>query len=99
MEYNFPQRKARSSWRKSGTATPVYRTTASALERKKFVSEKGPTFLGVYVIPVLLLNLAFVGWDVVAAHIAPGLSTYLGYAVIVTVSLYLYLVYLDRYLY
>jgi hypothetical protein len=63
------------------------------------VPEKGPTFLKVYVIPVLLFNLAFFGWDVIAAHVAPGLPTYLGYAVIVTVSLYLYLLYLDRYLY
>jgi len=39
-----------------------------------------------------------VGWDMVAAHLAYGLSIYLGYAVIVTVSLYLYLKYLDRYL-
>ena len=61
--------------------------------------EKGPTFLKVYVIPVLLLNLAFVGWDIVVANVTLGLSTYLGYAVIVTVSLYLYLLYLDRYLY
>ena len=61
--------------------------------------EKGPTFLKVYVIPVLLLNLAFVGWDIVVANGTLGLSTYLGYAVIVTVSLYLYLLYLDRYLY
>ncbi len=62
------------------------------------LSKKGPTFLKVYVIPVLLLNLAFVGWDVVAARVAPGLSSYLAYTVIITVSLYLYLVYLDRYL-
>jgi hypothetical protein len=62
------------------------------------VSEKGPTFLRVYVVPVLLLNLAFVGWDIVVANAAHGWSIYLGYAVIVTVSLRLYLRYLDRYL-
>jgi len=62
------------------------------------VSKKGPTFLKVYVIPVLLLNILLVGWDMVAAHIAYSLSVYLGHAVIVTVSLYLYLMYLDRYL-
>jgi hypothetical protein len=39
-----------------------------------------------------------VGWDVISANMAQGWSIYLGYAVIVTVSLYLYLVYLDRYL-
>jgi hypothetical protein len=63
------------------------------------VFKKGPTFLKVYVIPVLLLNLAVGGWSVVAAHSAPGLLIYLGYAVIATISLYLYLLYLSRYLY
>ncbi len=62
------------------------------------MSKKGPTFLQVYVIPVLLLNLLLVGWDMVAVNLASSLSTYLGQAVIVTVSLYLYLMYLDRYL-
>ena len=56
---------------------------------------KKPTFLKVYVIPVLLLNLAVGAWSVIATHSAPGA---LGYAVIVTVSLYLYLLYLGRYL-
>jgi hypothetical protein len=59
---------------------------------------KGPNLLKVYVIPVLLLNIALGGWSVVAAHTAHGLSIYLGYTVIVTVGLYLYLVYLGRYL-
>ena len=97
-EYKFPQSLARPSWRKSGAATAMYRATAPASERKVFVAEKGPTFLKVYAIPVLLLNLALLGWDVISANIAQGWPIYLGYAVIVTVSLYLYLVYLDRYL-
>jgi len=58
---------------------------------------KGPTFLKVYIIPVILLNLAVVGWSV-ATQSAHGMLIYLGYAVIVTVSLYLYLLYLGRYL-
>ena len=62
------------------------------------MSKKGPTFLQVYVIPVLLLNLFLVGWDMVAVNLASSLSIYLGQVVIVTVSLYLYLMYLDRYL-
>lgn len=61
--------------------------------------KKGPTFLKVYVIPVLLLNLAVGGWSVVVAHSAHEVLIYLGYVVIVTVSLYLYLLYLSRYLY
>jgi hypothetical protein len=63
------------------------------------MSKKDPTFLKVYVIPVLLLNIALVGWDIIAANAVHGLPVYLGYAVIVSVSLYLYLAYLDRYLY
>jgi hypothetical protein len=62
------------------------------------VFRKGPTLLKVYIIPVLLLNIALGGWSVVAAHAAQGVLIYLGYAVIVTVGLYLYLVYLSRYL-
>ena len=62
------------------------------------MSKKSPTFLKVYLIPVLLLNLLLVGWDMVAVNLASSLSIYLGQVVIVTVSLYLYLMYLDRYL-
>ena len=62
------------------------------------MSKKGPSFLKVYVIPVLILNLILVGWDVVATYTGHSASIYLGYAVIVTVGLYLYLIYLDRYL-
>ena len=60
--------------------------------------KKGPTFLKVYVIPVLLVNIAVGGWSVIVTHSAHGVLMYLGYAVIVTVSLYLYLLYLGRYL-
>lgn len=97
-ESRSPQQRAKPSLRQDGTAALVHRAAAPSPKRGVFVPEKGPTFLKVYVIPVLLLNLAFVGWGVVSAHVALGLSTYLGYAVIVTVSLYLYLVYLGRYL-
>ena len=97
-EFKFPESRAKSTWRKSGAATSLYRATVPTSERKVFVTKKGPTFLNVYAIPVLLLNLALLGWDVISANIAQGWSIYLGYAVIVTVSLYLYLVYLDRYL-
>ena len=98
MEYKFPQRKARSSWRKSVTATPVYRTTASALKRRKSESEKGPSFLKAYVIPVLLLNVVLLSWTSISVDVLHGWSIYLGYAVIVTLSLRLYLAYLDHYL-
>jgi hypothetical protein len=51
-----------------------------------------------YRTPVPLLNLALAGWDIVAANTAHSWLIYLGYAVIVTISLRLYLGYLDRYL-
>jgi len=38
------------------------------------------------------------GWDVISANTAQGWSISLGYAVIVTVSLRLYLAYLNHYL-
>ena len=44
------------------------------------------------------LRLVLAGWDVIAANVVHSLWTYFGYVVIVAVSLYLYLAYLDRYL-
>ena len=61
------------------------------------MTKNPPTFLKVYIIPMLLLNLVVGGWSIVAAYAAFGVLIYLGYAVIVTVSLYLYLLYLSRY--
>ena len=58
---------------------------------------KQPTFLKVYVIPVLLLNFMIGGWTIVALHFIHGVMVYLGYGVIVTVGLRLYLAYLDSY--
>jgi hypothetical protein len=60
------------------------------------MAKNSSTFLKVYVIPALLLNLVVGGWSVLAAHGAPGVVTSLGYVVIVTVSLYL--LYLGRYI-
>lgn len=83
--------------------TNVVRLRSLSREEKDEVSEvcvskNGPNFLKVYVIPVLLLNLAVGGWGVIATHKAQGMMISLGYAVIVTVSLYVYLLYLGRYL-
>jgi hypothetical protein len=88
----------KASSRKDSVAAPVHRTAAPSAKRGGCAPEKGPTFLRVYAVPVLLLNLAFAGWDIVAANTAHNWSIYLGYAVIVTISLRLYLGYLDRYL-
>ena len=96
-EFKLPERRVKSTLRNNCDSTMVYKAPAPTSERKVFVSKKGPTFLNVYAIPVLLLNLALLGWAAISAHMAQGWSIYLGYAVIVTVSLYLYLAYLDRY--
>jgi hypothetical protein len=61
------------------------------------MAKNPPTFLKVYVIPVLLLNLIVGSWSVLVTLGAPGVLISLGYAVIVTVGLYLYLLYLGRY--
>jgi hypothetical protein len=95
--------RSRNLWmkpssRKDSSAALVHRAAVPSPKHWSYASEKGPTFLRVYVVPVLLLNLAFVGWDIVVANAVHGWSIYLGYAVIVTVSLHLYLRYLDRYL-
>ena len=55
--------------------------------------------LKVYVLPVLLLNSVLVAWNFLTTYSVHGIPTYLGYIVIVTISLYLYLMYLGRYLY
>jgi hypothetical protein len=62
------------------------------------VSNKEPTLLKVYIIPVLLLNIAVGSWGIMAARALHGLPLYLGYVLIVTVGLYLYLLYLGRYI-
>ena len=40
--------------------------------RKQEVSKKGSTFWKVYVIPLLLFNVAVVNWSVIAAHLHRG---------------------------
>jgi len=48
--------------------------------------------------PVLLLNFVLFSWAIISVHVVHGWSIYLGYEVIVTLSLRLYLAYLDHYL-
>ncbi len=95
-----PQLWAKPSWRKEGVAAPLYRAASPSLKRGVCQPEKGPTFLKMYAIPMLLLDLAVVGWTLVTRTlIAQGILIYLGYALLVAVGLRLYLVYLDRYLF
>jgi hypothetical protein len=61
------------------------------------MSRKGPTFMKVYVVPVLLFNFLIGGWTILALHVIHGIMVYLGYGVIITVGLRLYLAYLDGY--
>ena len=97
-ESRSPKLRAKPSWREDGRAALVHRAAAPSPKRRVCVPEKGPSFLKAYVIPVLLLNLAVGGWTLVATHVVQGVMVSLGYALIITVGLYLYLVYLDHYL-
>ena len=97
-ESTLPRLRVKPSWKKGGAAALVHRTATPSPKRGVFVTEKGPSFLNVYVIPVLLLNLAVGGWTLVASYLVQGVMVYLGDALIITVSLRLYLVYLDHFL-
>jgi hypothetical protein len=98
-ENRSPQLGTKPSWRKEGPAAALYRA-ASPSPRRACKPEKGPAFLKMYVMPMLLLNLAVVGWTLVTRNIvAQGIMVYLGYALIVAIGLRLYLVYLDHYLF
>lgn len=96
MECKIPEKKVGYTSRKSFDTTPVYEASVSTSARKVFRAKKGPTFLKVYAVPVVLLNLTLLGWYVISAHIAHGWSVYFGYALIITVSLYIYLAFLDH---
>ena len=63
------------------------------------MSKKSPTLLKVYVIPVLLLSLVLVTWNWLTTYSVHGIPPYLGYVVIAIIGMYLYLMYLCRYLY
>ncbi len=92
-----PQHCAKPPRRKEGVAAPLYRAASSSPKRGVCQPEKGPTFLKMYAIPMLLLDLAVVGWTLVTRTlIAQGLVIYLGYGLLVAVGLRLYLVYLDH---
>lgn len=97
-ESTLPKLWAKQPWRKDGTVALVHRAATPSSKRGVYVTEKRPTFLKTYVIPVLLLTLAIVGWTLVTRSIAQGIMVYLGDALIITVGLRLYLAYLDHYL-
>ena len=96
-ESTLSELRTKPSWRKDGTAAPVQGAAIPSAKRRAGAPEKGPTFLKVYVIPVLLFNLAIFGWTFVATHAVQGVLVYLGYALIVTVGLRVFLTYLDSY--
>jgi hypothetical protein len=97
-ESTLPKLWVKPSWRTNSAAALVHGATTPSPKRGVCVPEKGPTFLKVYVIPVLLLNLAVGGWTLVASHLVQGVMVSLGDALIITVGLRLYLVYLDHFL-
>lgn len=96
-ENRSPELWAKPLWRKDDPAALVHREAAASPKRGVCVPEKGPTFLNAYVIPVLLINLAVGGWTLVATHAVGGVMVYLGYALIITVGLRLFLAYLDSF--
>ena len=61
------------------------------------MTKNQPTLLKVYIIPVLLFNLIVGSLSILTTHGVAGVFITLGYVVIVTVGLYLYLLYLSRY--
>ncbi len=95
-ENRSPRLWAKPSWRKEGPAAPLYSAASPSPKRRACQPEKGPTFLKMYVIPMLLLNLTVVSWTLVTRNIVQGIMVYLGYALIVAIGLRLYLVYLDH---
>src|SRR2546430_735151 len=64
-ENRSPRLWAKPSWRKEGPAAPLYSAASPSPKRRACQPEKGPTFLKMYVIPMLLLNLTVVGWTLV----------------------------------
>jgi hypothetical protein len=95
-EIRSPELWDKPSWRKDGPAALVRREDA-APKRRVSLAEKGPTFLNAYVIPVLVLNLAVLSWTLIATLAVGGVMVYLGYALIITVGLRLFLAYLDSF--
>jgi hypothetical protein len=95
-EIRSPELWDKPSWRKDGPAA-LARREDSAPKRRVSLAEKGPTFLNAYVIPVLVLNLAVLSWTLIATLAVGGVMVYLGYALIITVGLRLFLAYLDSF--
>jgi hypothetical protein len=96
-ESNSPNTRANPSWREDGPTLLIQKAASSSHKRGVSMAEKGPTFLNAYVIPALVLNLAVGGWTLVATHFVGGAIVYLGYVLIITVGLRLFLAYLDSF--
>jgi hypothetical protein len=96
-ESSSPNIRANPSWREDGPTTLIHKAASPSQKRRVSKAEKGPTFLNAYVIPALVLNLTVVGWTLIATHIVGGVMVYLGYALIITVGLRLFLAYLDSF--
>jgi hypothetical protein len=96
-ESNSPNTRVDQSWREDCSAALIQKAASPSKMRGGSVPEKGPTFLKAYAIPALLLNLVVGGWTLVATHFVQGAMVYLGYVLIVTVGLRLFLAYLDSF--
>ncbi len=96
-ENRLPEFWAKPTWKKDDSVDSRYSAFAASPKRRVSMAKKGPTFLNAYVIPVLVLNLAVGGWTLIATHVSGGVMVYLGYALIITVGLRLFLAYLDSF--
>jgi len=96
-ESNSPNTRVDQSWREDGPTTLIQKAAFPSHKRGVSMAEKGPTFLNAFVIPALVLNLAVGGWTLVATHLVGGVMVYLGYVLIITVGLRLFLAYLDSF--
>jgi len=96
-ESNSLNTREDQSWREDGPTTLIQKAASPSQKRRVSMAENGPTFLNAYVIPALVLNLAVGSWTLVATHFVGGAIVYLGYVLIITVGLRLFLVYLDSF--
>jgi len=94
---NSPNIRAKPSWRKVVPTTLIQKAASPSHKRGVSMAEKGPTFLNAYVIPALVLNLAVGIWTLFAMHFVGGVMVYLGYVLIITVGLRLFLAYLESF--
>jgi hypothetical protein len=97
-ESTLPKLRVKPSWKKDGAATPVHRAATPSPKRGVFVTEKGPSFLKGVCHPGVPAQSGCRRLDSRRQPSRPGGDGLSGDALIITVGLRLYLVYLDHFL-